>query len=112
MGNKTTEEGLQEAKKLLESSWALIKVRGIKKVTAVLANATYGFLKIILMMMGLAFFGFALAIYLGGVLESYALGFLIVGAIPFLAILLMRIFNKHTLHYLLNIFTRIMTKKL
>lgn len=110
--NKTTEEGINEAKRLLESNLALLKIRSIKKVTGVLANATYGFLRIILIMTGLSFFGFALAIFLGGLLESYTLGFLIVGAIPFLAVLLMRLFNKHTLSYLLNIFTRIMTKKL
>ncbi|RYM34693.1 hypothetical protein ERX46_04785 [Brumimicrobium glaciale] len=110
--NKTTEEGIDEVKRLLKSTLTLLKIKGIKKITGVLANATYGFLKIILIMTGLSFFGFALAIYLGGLLESYTLGFLIVGALPFLAIILMRIFNKYTLRYLLNGFTRIMTKKL
>ena len=110
--NNKTEEGIEETKRLLKSTLALIKIRGIKKTTEVMANATFRLTKTTLMITGLSFFCFALAIYLGDVLESYSLGFLMVGALPFLVILLMRIFNKQTIRYLRNTFIRIMTEKL
>ncbi|PKR80010.1 hypothetical protein CW751_12360 [Brumimicrobium salinarum] len=106
----TTKKGIDDAKELANSYFELIKVRGIKKTASVFTKVSYNLLNTILLKMGISFFGFALALYLGSLLESYPLGFLIVGAIPFLAILLMRIFNRQTLQALLNFFTRIMTK--
>lgn len=106
----TTKDGIDEVKHLANSYFELIKIRGVKKTAEVSTRATYGLLNIILVIMSFSFFGFALAIYIGELLESYAIGFLIVGALPLLAILLMRIFNRQTLSCLLNFFTRIMTK--
>ena len=109
--NNTTKEGIEEAKKLANSYFELIKLRGVKKVAEVTTRTTYGLLNLILIKMSLSFFGFALAIYVGELLESYPLGFLIVGAFPLVVILLMRIFNRPTLRFFLNFFTRIMTRK-
>lgn len=110
--NNTTKEGIEEVKKLAESYFYLGRVKAVQKTAQLLSRATNGLVNIILIMMGFAFFCFALAIFLGEILESYALGFVIVGALPFLLILLMRIFNRGTLGYLLNYFTRAMTRKI
>ncbi|WP_107037625.1 hypothetical protein [Brumimicrobium mesophilum] len=107
-----TKEGIQEVKNLAESYFELGRIKSVQKTSQLLSRATHGLLTVILIMIGMSFFGFALAIYLGGVLDSYSLGFLIVGAIPLLTILLMRIFYKGTLGYLLNFFTRAMTRKI
>ncbi|HLV41926.1 MAG TPA: hypothetical protein VKY37_06590 [Brumimicrobium sp.] len=109
--NNTTKEGIEEVKKLANSYFELVKIRGVKKAAEVSTRATYGLLTLILIKMSLSFFGFALAIYVGELLESYALGFLIIGAVPLLAILVMRIFNRPTLRFFLNFFTHIMTRK-
>ncbi|HZH87168.1 MAG TPA: hypothetical protein VFD77_07620 [Brumimicrobium sp.] len=106
----TTKEGIEEVKRLANSYMELIKVRSVRKTSEVATGATYGLITFILIIMCFSFFGFALAIYIGDLLESQALGFLIVGAVPLLAILIMRLFNKHIFSYLLNFFTRIMTK--
>lgn len=108
--NNTTKEGIKEAKLLAESYYNLFRVKTVKKSTEVATRATYSVITVILFIISLSFFGFALAIYLGSLFESYSLGFLTVGAIPLLSILLMRIFNKQTIGWLLNFFTRLMTR--
>jgi hypothetical protein len=108
--NNTTKEGIEEVKHLANSYFELIKVKGVRKTAEIATGATYGLLTVTLIIMCLSFFGFALAIYIGDLLASYALGFLIVGAVPLLSILLMRLLNKQIFNYLLNFFTRIMTK--
>jgi hypothetical protein len=108
--NNTTKEGLEEVKRLAKSYIKLIRVRGVKKTAEVSTRATYSLMTLLLIKMSLSFFGFALAIYLGSLLESYPLGFVIVAAIPLLFALFMQIFNKQTFRFLLDFFTRIMTK--
>lgn len=107
-----TEEGMQEIKSLADSYLELGKIKGVKKTSQLLSRASHGLVTVILIMIGLSFFGFALAIYIGGLIESYALGFVIVGALPLLTALLMRVFFKGTIGYLLNFFTRAMTRKI
>ena len=112
MKKNITEEGIKEVKDLVESYIELGRIKSVKTASQLLSRATYGLIISILIIMGSSFFGFALAIYIGGLLESYALGFVIVGALPLLIIILIRIFYKGTLGYLLNFFTRAMTRKI
>lgn len=107
-----TKEGIEEVKKLAESYFDLGRVKTVQKTAQVLSKAAHGLFTIVLILIGFSFFGFALAIYLGSIIGSYALGFVIVGALALLGILLMRIFNKPTMGYLLNFFTRAMTRKI
>ena len=106
----TTEDGIKEIKKLGNSYIELFRIKGIKKSADILTKLSYNMLNIALLKMSISFMGFALAIYLGNLFKNYALGFVVVGAVPLLCILLMRIFNKQTLRYFLSTFTRIITK--
>ncbi|RFC53835.1 hypothetical protein [Brumimicrobium aurantiacum] len=109
--NNTTKEGIDELKKLVTTYIALFRIRSMKKATEVTTRVAYSLLVTILTMIGISFLGLALAIYLGTLLSSYALGFLIVGMIPIIAIILMRVFKISTFRYLLNFFTRLITNK-
>jgi len=105
-----TQKGIEEIKHLANSYIELFKVRSTRKSAEVATGVTYGLLTVILIIMCFSFFGFALALFVGDLLASPALGFFIVGGVPLVTIVLMRIFNKNISSYLLNFFTRIMTK--
>src|SRR5690554_2212230 len=108
--NNTTQKSNEEVKKLASSYLELFKVKSAKKSAQVATGASYVLLTVILIIMSFTFFGFALAFFIGELLGLIALGFVIVGAIPLVTLLLMRLFNRNITDYLLNFFTRLMTK--
>lgn len=108
--NNPIKTGIKKVKKLVNSYVRLIELRSTKKIAEVTSRVTYGLLTLLLIIMGFSFFSFALALYIGKLLSSLALGFLIVGSLPILIILLISIFKRQALRALLNFFTKIMTK--
>src|SRR5690554_2375141 len=105
-----TQKSIEEVKKLASSYLELFKVKSAKKSAQVATGASCGLLTVILIIMSFTFFGFALAFFIGELLGSIALGFVIVGAITLFKHLLMHLINRNITDYLLNFFTRLMTK--
>lgn len=99
-------EGIKEVKHLIETYIDLIRLKGKKSLVEVSSRITFGLLSIVLLSIGFTFFCVALALYIGVLLESFALGFLIVGIVPFLLLFLMQVFKKGTNRILLNFFTK------
>ncbi len=103
--------GVEEIKRIINAYFNLIRIRSIKRGAEISSRVTFGLLTIIFILLGSTFFCIALALFIGELMNSYALGFLTVGAVPILAMLLMLIFKEQTYRRLLNFFTKIMTKK-
>lgn len=104
-------EGITEVRLLIDSYINLIRLRTHKRGIEIGARITFGLFTIALIIIGFTFLCIALALFLGELFDSYSLGFLIVGAVPILTIILMQIFKKGTHHFLLNFFTKITTRK-
>lgn len=104
-------EGVAEIRRIINAYIELIKLKSVKKGAEIGSRITYSVLIIVLIIIGCSFLSIALALYLGQLLGSYPLGFLIVGALPILIMLLMRIFKERAILCLLNFFIKIMTKK-
>lgn len=103
-------EGINEIKRWFEANIELIKVKGIRKSVQVVAKLTFSLLIISFIMCGLFFIGISLAFYIGSLLDSTALGFLIVGGFYLLLMAVMMLLRKVIIMSLLNFFTRILTK--
>lgn len=104
-------EGITEVRRLIDSYIDLIKLRTHKRGIEIGSRITYGLFTIALIIIGFTFLCVALALFIGELLGSYSLGFLIAGGVPILTIILMQIFKKGTHHFLLNFFTKITTRK-
>ena len=103
--------GIEEIKRIMNAYFNLIQIRSIKRGAEISSRVTFGLLTIIFILLGATFFCIALALFIGKLMGSYALGFLIIGAVPIIAMLVMQAFKKQTYLRLLNFFTNIMTKK-
>lgn len=104
-------QGIEDLKSWLNAHLELIQLKGVKKAVEVSSKVTFSLFILIFMLLGFSFLSIALALFIGQLLDSYALGFLITGAIPLLIIGLMYLFKKSTYGFLLNFFTRIFTKQ-
>ena len=104
-------QGIEDLKNWLNAHLEIIQLKGVKKAVEVSSKVTFSLFILIFMLLGFSFLSIALALFIGQLLDSYALGFLITGAIPLLIIGLMYLFKKSTYGFLLNFFTRIFTKQ-
>lgn len=107
---KPFKSGFEEIKRWLELQLDLLKVGGTKKAVEIASKVTFSLLTLLFFLLGFSFLSIALSLWIGELLNSYALGFLIVGAIPIVIVLILVIFKKAVFKFLLNFFTRIITK--
>lgn len=103
-------EGIEEIKKWFDSNVKLIKVTGIRRLVEVAAKLTFSLFLVGLVTVGLLFLGLALSFFFGSLLDSTALGFLIVGGFFLLLMAVMYLLRKVIIVFLLHFFTRIFTK--
>lgn len=103
-------EGIEEIKNWFNSHIDLLQLQGTKKAVEISAKVSFSLFILIFILLGFSFLSIALALLVGQLLDSYALGFLVIGIIPLLVIGLMVAFKQSTLRLLLDFFTRIFTK--
>lgn len=104
-------QGIEEIKRWINANIELYKIKGIKKTVEVSSKVTFSLIILLFVLLIFSFLSIALALFIGKLLHSYALGFLIVGSIPLLLVLLLSIFKRSFMLVLLNFFTRIIMKE-
>lgn|SRR5690554_606735 len=107
---KPFQAGFDEIKRWLELQVNLLKVKGTIKVVEVASKITFSLLALLLILLGFTFLSIALSLWIGELLNSYPLGFLIVGTAPILLVGIMFLFKKVVFKHLLNFFTKTLTK--
>lgn len=96
-----------EVRRIVESYIELVKIRSIKRTSKVLTKIAFIFIAILLILASVPFLGVALALSLGSLLSSNTLGFLLVGGLFFLLLILLFVFRNFVVKILLNFFVRI-----
>lgn len=89
----------------------LLKVKGIRKSSEILTTLSLVILFAILVLSTFFFCGISLSFYISNLVHSYAVGFLLIGLIPFLILLTLLIFKQKIKTKIRNFFVQLIISK-
>lgn len=92
----------QKSKEYIDTQIELIRLKAISKASRIIGKLAVDILKLLLVGISVFFICFALALYLGSLLGSYALGFLVTAGIFILFILLLSLASLQVSTFIRN----------
>lgn len=101
---------IQAGKDYVDTQIKLLRLRGLSKGSRIFGSLALDIVKIVFTLFIIFFCSLALGFYLGELLESNALGFLLTGVIFFVSVLLIRLFEPRLESFLVNFTIRKITK--
>ncbi|TYR37129.1 hypothetical protein FXV77_07640 [Sphingobacterium phlebotomi] len=101
----------QKGKEYVDTQIKLLQLKGLAKGSRIISSLALDVVKIIFTLFIVFFCSLALGFYLGEVLESNALGFLLTGVIFFILVLLIRAFEPGLEKMFMNLTIRKVTSK-
>ncbi|MGO3805148.1 MAG: hypothetical protein ACTJHT_02470 [Sphingobacterium sp.] len=101
---------IQAGKDYVDTQIKLLRLRGLSKGSRIFGSLALDVVKIVFTLFIIFFCSLALGFYLGELLESNALGFLLTGVIFFVSVLLIRLFEPRLESFLVNFTIRKITK--
>lgn len=101
---------IQAGKDYVDTQIKLLRLRSLSKGSRIFGSMALDIVKIVFTLFIIFFCSLALGFYLGELLESNALGFLLTGVIFFISVLLIRLFEPRLESFLVNLTIRKITK--
>ncbi|HLT86907.1 MAG TPA: hypothetical protein VKZ57_04910 [Sphingobacterium sp.] len=101
----------QKGKEYVDTQIKLLQLKGLAKGSRIMGSLVLDVVKIVFTLFIVFFCSLALGFYLGEVLDSNALGFLLTGVIFFVLVLLIRAFEPGLERIFMNITIRKVTNK-
>ncbi len=102
---------IQAGKDYVDTQIKLLRLKGLSKGSRIFGSMALDIVKLVFTLFIIFFCSLALGFYLGELLDSNALGFLLTGVIFFILVLLIRSFEPKLESFLVNVTIRKVTSK-